>query len=129
MTEKKQDSIRQLALAEEAKFKSKIVKIPIGGKEVEVEFREPTGGKKGAILHESQKIVMKGNEQIVTIDTQTMNIRTLIATAHDPATGEAIFSRNDFDTLKNKPNSWLEKWLKPALEIFGEKDVEEEVKN
>ena len=53
------------------------------------------------------------------VDTMKLYVHTAIACAFDPETEEQIFTTNDFDLLKTKASSAIEKIITVANELNG----------
>ena len=122
-------SLRQHVLDDKAEFRTKTVPIQIAREELQVEFREPSQKLRGKIMNKAQTIIQRNQEQQIIIDSTAMHVYAVIYLAHDPSTGQRIFTEMDFDTLASRPRSWLDRWVKPALEMMGEEDQEDAEKN
>ena len=88
----------------------KIVEVPVWG--VTVEVRGMTGAERTHILN----LAAQSNG---VVDLQVVYPEIVIATAHDPETGEKVFESNDRVALMSKSAQALDLLAQAGMELSG----------
>jgi hypothetical protein len=95
-------------------IESRTVDVPEWG--VKLELRTPTVRARGEII---SAFMRQDGEAAGTVDVTNMNPVLVVMTAHDPETGELVFTRDDVDTLMEKSAAVMERLGEIALELAG----------
>jgi hypothetical protein len=103
-------SIRDQILATDD-IPKKIVEVPEWGMSIEV--RGMTGADRTAILESAV------NPTTGAVDLKVMYPDIVIASAHDPETGEKIFSPSDRDVLMAKSATALDRLAEAGMQVGG----------
>lgn len=108
--------IRNALIGSKPEFKSE--EVEVGGKKIEV--RQLTVGDRNGLIEKC-----KGDNGV---DGLKLQVYAVIMTAHDPETGDKIFSPADYDTLVAQPSGGFVDTISNVafrvLGISGEEDTE-----
>ena len=110
--------IRNALIGSKPEFKSE--QVEVGGQKIEI--RQLTVGDRNGLLEKCKND--KG------VDGLKLQVYAVIMTAHDPESGEKIFSPSDFDSLVAQPSGgFVDTVSNVAFRVLGISGEEETEKN
>lgn len=100
-------------------IETRVVEVPEWGG-VKVEIRTPSVAARGELIAQFIRDDSK-------IDYVRMYPALVVATSHDPDTGERLFTNDDIEALKEKSSKAMERIGEVAIELSGMQNAAERI--